>query len=181
MKRIAISGSGLCTPPESVSNEELVATFNQYVENFNRDNADRIARGEIPALQTSSAEFIVKASGIKSRHVVDRKGLVDAKLMRPQIRRRSNEEVSLSAEMGIAAAKQALQRAGRSAADVDAVLVACTDSQRPYPAIAVEIQHYLGTGGYANDMSVACASAAFGIQTASDAVRNGSARAALVI
>jgi beta-ketodecanoyl-[acyl-carrier-protein] synthase len=181
MKRIAISGTGLFTPPESVSNEELVAAFNTYVENFNRDNADKIARGETQALQASSTEFIVKASGIKSRHVVDRKGLVDAKLMRPQIRRRPNEEVSLSAEMGIKAAQQALQRSGRQAADVDVVLVACTDSQRPYPAIAVEIQHHLGTGGYANDMSVACASAAFGIQAAADAVRNGSARAALVI
>lgn len=127
MKRIAISGSGLYTPPESVSNEELVAAFNAYVESFNRDNAAAIAGGKTEALQPSSSEFIVKASGIKSRHVVDRKGLVDAKLMRPQIRRRLNDEVSLSAEMGIKAAQQALQRAGRSVSDVDAVLVACTD------------------------------------------------------
>jgi beta-ketodecanoyl-[acyl-carrier-protein] synthase len=61
------------------------------------------------------------------------------------------------------------------------VLVACSNMQRPYPAMAVELQHYLGAGGYGYDMNVACASAAFGVQTAVDAVSRGSARAALVV
>ena len=181
MKRVAITGSGLYTPPESVSNDELVASFNAYVEQFNRKHANAIASGAEQALQASSSEFIEKASGIKSRHVLDKKGILDTAVMRPQLRRRSNDEPSLSCEVGLAAAKEALERAGRKPEDVDALLVACTDSQRPYPAIAVEIQHYLGARGYAHDMSVACASAAFGIQTAADAVRNGSARVALVI
>jgi beta-ketodecanoyl-[acyl-carrier-protein] synthase len=45
----------------------------------------------------------------------------------------------------------------------------------------VEIQAALGAGGYAYDMNVACASAAFGVQAAVDAVRLGNARAALVV
>lgn len=46
--------------------------------------------------------------------------------------------------MAVAAAREALQRAGRSAADIDGVIVACSNLQRAYPAIAVEVQAALG-------------------------------------
>lgn len=176
-----ISGSGLYTPPETISNDELVAAFNEYVRRENLRNAADIAAGRRAALTESSSEFIVKASGIRSRHVVDRSGILDPEVMRPRIRRRSNEQPSLLCEMGLAAARQALERAGRGADDVDGVLVACSNLQRPYPAIAVELQHRLGISGYAYDLNVACASAAFGVQAAVDAVERGSARAVLVV
>lgn len=181
MKKVCISGSGLFTPAESVSNDELVATFNRYVESFNAENATAIASGTVEPLQPSSSEFIVKASGIKARYTVNKAGVVDPKVMRPLIRKRGDDEPSLLVEMGLAAARQALERAGREPGDVDAVLVACSNMQRPYPAMAVELQHYLGAGGYGYDMNVACASAAFGVQAAVDAVSRGSARAALVV
>jgi beta-ketodecanoyl-[acyl-carrier-protein] synthase len=79
------------------------------------------------------------------------------------------------------AAREAHEAANRKADEIDLVIVACSNLQRAYPAIAVELQHRLGTSGYAYDMNVACASATFGIQAAHDAVRNGSARAALVV
>ena len=176
-----ITGSGLYTPPESISNDELAASFNEYVAGWNREHAAEIAEGRVEALAPSSSEFILKASGIKSRHVVDRRGVLDPELMRPQIRRRSNEEPSILAEMSLAAARQALEAAGREPREIDGVLVACSNLERPYPAIAVEVQHHLGAGGYAFDLNVACASAAFGMQTAVDAVNGGSARAVLVI
>jgi beta-ketodecanoyl-[acyl-carrier-protein] synthase len=179
--RAAITGSGLFTPAESISNDELVAAYNAYAEQYNRAHAPQIAAGSVEALTPSSSEFIVKASGIKSRHVVDKAGVLDTAHMRPRIRTRGNDEPSLMCEMGLAAANQALQRAGRSPADVDAVLVACSNLQRPYPAIAVELQHYLGAKGFAYDINVACASAAFGIQAAVDAIAQGSARAVLVV
>jgi beta-ketodecanoyl-[acyl-carrier-protein] synthase len=181
MKRVAITGTGLFTPAESISNDELVVAFNRYVDNFNARNADAIAAGSVQPLAHSSSEFIVKASGIKARNVVNKSGILDPGVMRPQIPRRGNDEPSIMAEMGLIAARQALQRAGRKPEDVDAVLVACSNLARPYPAIAVELQHYLGAKGFAYDMNVACASATFGIQAAVDAVRNGSARAALVV
>jgi beta-ketodecanoyl-[acyl-carrier-protein] synthase len=168
-----IVGSGLYTPPESITNEELVASFNEYVRRENEARAE--------PLSASSSEFIVKASGIRNRHVVDRRGILDPQRMRPQIRRRSNDEPSQLAEMAVLAARQALERGGRAAADVDAVLVACSNLERAYPAVAVEVQQLLGAGGYAFDLNVACASAAFGVQTAVDAVSRGSARAVLVV
>lgn len=179
--RAAITGSGLFTPAESISNDELVASYNAYAEQHNRAHAAAIAAGSVEALTPSSSEFIVKASGIRARHVVDKAGVLDVARMRPRIRTRGDDEPSLMCEMGLAAAGEALQRAGRTAADVDAVLVACSNLQRPYPAIAVELQHYLGVKGFAYDINVACASAAFGIQAAVDAIAQGSARAVLVV
>lgn len=58
MKRAVISGTGLYTPPHSISNEELIECFNTYVNQFNRDNAVAIAAGEIKALEESSTAFI---------------------------------------------------------------------------------------------------------------------------
>ncbi|MFA5938771.1 MAG: beta-ketoacyl-ACP synthase III [Sinimarinibacterium sp.] len=181
MIQAAITGTGLYTPPLSISNDELVACYNAYVDRYNHDNGAAIAEGRLPALPASSSEFIFKASGIRSRHVVDRDGILDLDVMRPRIPLRGDDEPSLMCEMGVAAAREALANANRKAEDVDLVIVACSNMQRGYPAIAVEIQHHLGVSGYAYDMNVACASAAFGIQAAVDAVRMGNARAALVV
>lgn len=179
--RVAITGSGLFTPTESISNDELVASFNAYVERHNREHAVAIAAGTVQPLAPSSSEFIVRASGIRSRYVVDKSGVLDVDRLRPRIRARGEDEPSLLCEMGLAAAAEALRAAGRTAADVDAIVVACSNLPRAYPALAVEIQQRLGAHGWAYDMNVACASAAFGIQAAVDAVRQGSAGAVLVI
>jgi beta-ketodecanoyl-[acyl-carrier-protein] synthase len=181
MKTAALTGTGLFTPAESIANDELVASFNAYVEAFNVEHAAAIAAGSVQPLQASSSEFIFKASGIQSRYVVDKAGVLDITRMRPRIRTRGNDEPSLMVEMGLAAARQALERAGRTASEVDFIVVAASNLQRAYPAVAVELQHYLGASGFAYDMNVACASAAFGVQAAVDAVRLGSARLALVV
>ncbi|MES9972584.1 MAG: beta-ketoacyl-ACP synthase III [Candidatus Thiodiazotropha sp.] len=181
MTDIVISGSGLYTPPHSISNEELVQTFNQYVDLYNAQHSDEIAAGNVAALEYSSNEFIVKASGIKSRYVVDKKGVLDPERMRPEIPERADDELCLLGEIGVAAARQALESAGREAHQVDLVIVACSNLQRAYPAIAIEIQHHLGCSGYGYDMNVACSSATFGIGAAADAIRSGTASCALVI
>ena len=62
MKKVLISGTGLFTPEESISNEGLIASFNAYVELFNTKNAEAIERGEVQALRTSFPEFVEKAS-----------------------------------------------------------------------------------------------------------------------
>lgn len=176
-----ISATGLYTPPDSISNEELVASFNLYVDRFNADNAAAIADGTVEALQPSSVEFIEKASGIKARHVVSKAPILDPDVMCPRLAERPNETLSILAEIGVAAAREALARAGRDAQDVDAVICACSNLQRAYPAIAIEIQDALGIQGFGFDMNVACSSATFGIQTAADFIRAGNARSVLVV
>ena len=178
---IVISGTGLYTPAQSISNDELVESFNSFVDSFNADNAEAIAAGEMEAQEHSSSEFIVKASGIQSRYVVNKSGVLDPGRMAPEIAERSNEEQSIQCEIGVAAAEQAMAMAGKTAADIDAVLVACSNLQRPYPAMAVELQAALGIEGWGYDMNVACSSATFGIQAAKDAIANGSARCVLVV
>jgi beta-ketodecanoyl-[acyl-carrier-protein] synthase len=173
--RPVISATGLFTPPESITNEELVASFNAYVD---RHNA---AHPGAEPLTYSSAEFIEKASGIKARHVMSKAAILDPEIMCPRLPERSNDELSVMAEIGVAAARQALARAGRRAQDVDAVLCAASNMQRAYPAMAIEIQQALGIEGFGFDMNVACSSATFGIQTAADYIRSGNARSVLVV
>jgi len=176
-----IAATGLYTPPNSLSNAELVETFNAYVERFNAANAEAIADGRVEALNPSSVEFIEKASGIKSRFVVDKTGLMDPDLMRPVIAERPNEEISVLAEIAVEAAKAALARWGKPVSEIDAVICAASNMQRPYPAMAIEVQQALGIEGFAFDMNVACSSATFGIKTAADFVASGSARAVLMV
>jgi beta-ketodecanoyl-[acyl-carrier-protein] synthase len=178
---VVISATGLYTPPFTISNAELVASFNTYVERFNSEHAAAIAAGETQALLPSSVEFIEKASGIKHRFVLEKDGMLDVDRMVPIIPERPNEALSLQAEVSVLAAKQALERAGRDPMDVDAVICSCSSLQRPYPALAIEVQNALGAGGFGYDMNVACSSATFAIQNASDIIRAGHARSVLVV
>jgi beta-ketodecanoyl-[acyl-carrier-protein] synthase len=178
---IVISGTGLFTPPFSISNEELVNSFNRYVALQNERHAAEIAAGTREPLANSSVEFIEKASGIKARYVMDKSGVLDEQRMYPRLPERPDEEPSIQCEMAVAAAREAMQQAGKTAADIDAVIVACSNMQRPYPAMAIEVQAALGIGGFAYDMNVACSSATFGIQAAYNAVNSGNARCVLMV
>ena len=179
--RVVISGVGLFTPPESVSNRELVESFNEWVDHYNTEHADAIAAGVVEPQGHSNVEFIEKASGIKSRFVMNKAGIIDPLRMLPRLEPRSNDEPSVMCEIGVAAAKQAMEQANVTADDIDAVLVAASNMERAYPAIAIEVQAELGIKGFAFDMNVACSSATFGIQQAYDMVVSGNARRVLMV
>ncbi len=181
MTRPVISATGLYTPPHSISNAELVASLNAWTDNWNAEHAEDIKSGKREARQHSSVEFIEKASGIKSRYVVEKTGIIDPKVMRPHIPERPNEQISILAEIAVNAAKEAMAKAGREAKDIDAVICAASNMQRAYPAMAVEVQAAIGAQGFAFDMNVACSSATFGIQTGADFVRAGHARSVLMV
>ncbi len=181
MPSIAITGTGLFTPPHAISNDELVAAFNAYVAADNAKNAHRIASGEVKALEGSSAEFIVNASGIRRRFAMDRAGILDPAILAPRLAERSNEEHSIQCEMALSAAREALAQANLAPADIGVVIVACSNLQRAYPAVSVEVQEALGTKGFAFDMNVACSSATFGINVARDMVAAGSVKRVLVV
>ncbi|WP_296403994.1 beta-ketoacyl-ACP synthase III [Psychrobacter sp.] len=170
-----ITGTGLYIPPYSISNEELVESFNQYVDNYNHQYANEIEAGNREALKKSSAEFIEKVSGIKSRYVMDKKNILDPEIMTPVLpARKLGEELTVMAEMGVDALKQALNEAGIEANQLDGVIVACSNLPRPYPALSIEIQHGIGMeGGFAYDMNVACSAATFGIAQAVGSIKAG--------
>ncbi len=133
-----IAATGIHVPPNSISNEELVTAFNAYVTAFNAENAATIDALELEPLLPSSAAFIEKASGIKSRHVVDKAGILDPAVMRPNIVERPNEEISVLAEMAVLAARDALSNWGGDVGDIGAVICAAAKSQLPDPAMARE-------------------------------------------
>lgn len=179
--KIVISGSGLWKPSNVITNKELVESYNAYVEKFNSDHAADIAAGKIEEKHTSSVRFIEKTSGIKARHVYTREGILDIERMRPKFPERKDEELSNQAEIGVFAARQAMAAAGKTAADIDAVIVAAAYTQRPYPAIAIEIQNELGINGFGFDMLGACSAATFGLHRAYDSLMSGSAKCVLSI
>lgn len=180
--KIVISGSGVWTPSYSISNEELVASYNAYAEKFNTEHAARIAAGEIEEMPFSSERFIEKSSGIKSRYVYTREGILDIERMRPKFPLRSEDELSIQAEIAVSAAREAMTEAGKTATDIDAVIVSCGHTQRTHPAIAIEVQNALGIeGGFGFDMLVACSAATFGLHRAYDALMSGSASCVLAI
>jgi len=181
MTQAVITATGLYTPPDSIDNAALVASFNAWVDAENTRHAEAITRGEREPLAHSSEAFILKASGIESRYVMEASGILDPDRMRPRMPQRANDALSVQAEMGMAAASQALDEAGIRADQLDLIIVACSNLQRPYPAIAVELQAALGAGGYAFDMNVACSSATFAIDMATNAIRAGSLERVLVV
>ncbi len=180
-RQCVIGGTGLFTPTESISNAELVAAHIASVVRFNEEHAEEISAGLTDERVESSERFIVKASGIEQRYVMDKKGILDPDRLRPRLRLRGDEEHSIQCEMSLAAILPALEQASREPAEVDAVIVACSNLQRPYPAIAVEVQAALGASGWGYDLNVACSSATFGIQAAVDSVASGNARCAVVV
>ncbi len=181
MNSVVISGTGLFQPANVITNAELVASYNAYVEQYNKLHAHEIASGHLVALEPSSVEFIEKASGIKQRYVLDKAGVLDINRMYPKWAPRPDTELSLMAEVAVDAARKAMERAGKTGADIDAVICSAANMQRAYPAMAIEIQQALGAKGYGFDMNVACSSATFGIQQAVDAIRNGSANCVLMV
>ncbi len=177
MKRVCISGIGVEIPEASISNEELVGSFNSWVD---RENVGRGARGE-KLIERSSADFIVQASGIKKRHVYDKEGILDPERMTPRIPERADDDLSVMAEFGALAARKAFDDAGADPADVDMIICSAAHLQRPYPAIAIEMQKELGTSGAGFDMNLGCSSAIGAIHVAVNLVRTGAHRKVLVV
>ena len=181
MHNIYIAGTGIWHPEEKILNDELVNSYNSYVEKFNSDNELDIANGKIDSMELSSAEFIQKASGILSRYVIDKEGILDINRMMPRVDNEHPDRLSIHAKVGIEAAKKAMSQANISSNDIDAVIVGTSHAARNYPAVAIEIQNELGINGYAYDMLVGCSSTTFAINNAYSDIASGLANTILVI
>ncbi len=184
MVDVVISGTGLHVPENKITNEELVAAFNEHVDQFNAEHKADIDAGLMPAKQHSSAEFIEKASGIKERRLVDVKGVMDLNRMMsimPDGGHGDEETPSFQAHMGIEASKAALAQAGIDASDIDQLVCSSAVMQRPFPAMGIEVQHFLGTGGSALDMVMGCSSATYGLIAGVNAIKSGIANRVLMV
>lgn len=181
MSNIVISGSGLFIPPHTISNDELIEAYNAYVEKFNADNAAAIEAGDVDALPSSSSEFVEKASGIKSRYVMYKEGMLDPEHMAPIFKPALAGDEPETVAMAIAAGSEAMEQANKKPEDIDLVIMGTTNHQRPYPSAAVEVQQKLGIKGFAYDMGIACSTMTFAMINAYAALKAGTAKCALVV
>ena len=181
MKQVVISGTGVYVPPNVITNEELVESFNSYVKQYNHQHQDEISAGTLEALKESSSDFILKASGITKRHFLDKEGILDPDFMTPRLVERADDEPSYQCEMAVEAGKAALKMAQLDPSDIDMVIMSCSSFSRSYPAIAVEAQKFLGISGYAFDMNIACSSATFATQLAANTIQCGNAKRVLIL
>ena len=124
---------------------------------------DRImSNDELSQFVDTSDEWIRERTGIEERHFAS--------------------EDETTADIGTAAAKQALERAGIEPSKIDLIILATSTPDNTFPATAVEIQARLGiTHGAAFDMQAVCSGFVFGLATADNFLRCGQYERALVI
>jgi beta-ketodecanoyl-[acyl-carrier-protein] synthase len=179
--RTSITGHGVWHPDTVLENDELCATFNEYARRENLKNAELIAAGKVQPIKESTPAWVVQASGIKLRYVEDKTGLLDPERMCPNIPDRPEDQLSIQAEYSVNAGRRALELAGRAPEDVDLIVLGCSNLQRMYPSIAIEVQNALGAHGYGFDILLGCSAATGATQLASQAVQLGQAQCALVV
>jgi beta-ketodecanoyl-[acyl-carrier-protein] synthase len=84
-------------------------------------------------------------------------------------------------DASVAMVVEAIDHAGLQPSDIDLVICSASHQQRPYPAIAIEIQNALGMTGAGFDMGLGCSSAAAGLHVAYNLVRTGAQKRVMVV
>ncbi|GAU80366.1 beta-ketoacyl-ACP synthase III [Bosea sp. BIWAKO-01] len=121
-----------------------------------------VTNAELAERVDTTDEWIVQRTGIRQRHIAA-----------------DDEPTSV---VGLKAAQAALADAGMDASEIDLIIVATATPDHTFPATATQIQAALGiTEGAAFDLQAVCSGFVFGLATADNFIKAGSARAALVI
>jgi 3-oxoacyl-[acyl-carrier-protein] synthase III len=121
-----------------------------------------MTNAEMAKIVDTSDEWITERSGIRQRYIAG--------------------DDELTSDLGIAAARQALVRAGIDPIDIDLVICATATPDRTFPATAVKIQHGLGvTKGAAFDVQAVCSGFVFAMTVADNFLKTGQFRRAVVI
>ena len=121
-----------------------------------------MTNADMSRIVDTTDEWITERTGIKQRHIA--------------------ADGELTSDLGIAAAKQALVRAGIDPVDIDLVICATATPDRTFPATAVRIQAGLGiTNGAAFDIQAVCSGFVYGLTTADAFLKTGQFKRALVV
>ncbi|HRK19384.1 MAG TPA: beta-ketoacyl-ACP synthase III [Hyphomicrobiaceae bacterium] len=121
-----------------------------------------LSNAELASMVDTSDEWIVERTGISARHIA--------------------AEGELTSDLGIAASRQALVRAGIDPLDIDLVICATATPDRTFPATAVRIQNQLGISkGAAFDVQAVCSGFVYGLTTADALLRTGQFKRAIVV
>ena len=110
----------------------------------------------------TSNEWIIERTGIQARHFV-------------------GPEQSAS-DLGVEAARRAMDMAGVGPADIDLIIVATSTPDMVFPATAAIIQHKLGMAGCpVFDVQAVCSGFVYALTVGDAMIRGGNAKRALVI
>ena len=121
-----------------------------------------LTNAELEGMVETADEWIVQRTGIRSRHLA--------------------APGELTSDLGLKAARAALDHAGVDAASIDLIVLATSTPDNTFPASAVTIQAGLGiTHGAAFDMQAVCSGFVFALSTADAMLVAGRAKRALVI
>ena len=124
-------------------------------------NADLARELAANGVETSD-EWIVERTGSRARHFA--------------------ADGVVSSDLAVAAARAALQAAGRSANEIDLIVVATSTPDMIFPSTACSVQHKLGIAGCpAFDLQAVCSGFVYGLTVADAMIRTGAATRALVI
>jgi 3-oxoacyl-[acyl-carrier-protein] synthase-3 len=117
---------------------------------------------DLARLVDTNDQWIRERTGIEQRHIA--------------------EPGELTSDLGIAASRQAIVRAGIDPVDIDLVICATATPDRTFPATAVRIQSGLGvTKGAAFDVQAVCSGFIFALAVADNFIKSGQTRRALVV
>jgi len=124
---------------------------------------DRILTNhELEQMVDTSDEWITKRTGIKERHIA------------------APEQAT--SDLALAAGRVALERAGMDASEVEAIIIATSTPDYPFPATACLVQTALGAeNAMCYDLEAACSGFLFGVTQGASMIAAGVARNALVI
>jgi 3-oxoacyl-[acyl-carrier-protein] synthase III len=121
-----------------------------------------MTNADMAKLVDTTDEWIVERTGIRERHIAD--------------------ESERTSDLGIAAAKQALVRAGIDPIDIDLIICATATPDRTFPATAVTIQRALGvTKGAAFDIQAVCSGFVYAMAVADNFIKAGQFKRAIVV
>ena len=124
--------------------------------------AKTLTNKDLESLVDTSDEWIVARTGIRERHIA------------------ADDE--FTSDLATHAARRALEAAGRTAADVDLILVATSTPDMVFPSSATILQNKLGIAGCpAFDVQAVCSGFVYALTVADAMIRTGSAKCALVI
>ena len=121
-----------------------------------------MTNNDLARLVDTSDEWIRERTGIEQRHIA--------------------EPGEVTSDLGIAASRQAIVRAGIDPIDIDLVVCATATPDRTFPATAVRIQAGLGvTKGAAFDVQAVCSGFIYALAVADNFIKSGQSRRALVV
>jgi 3-oxoacyl-[acyl-carrier-protein] synthase-3 len=124
-------------------------------------NADLVAELAAKGVETSD-EWIVERTGIRARHFAS--------------------DGMYSSDLGLQAARSALEAAGRSAQDIDLIIVATSTPDMVFPSTACILQNKLGAHGCAAfDVQAVCSGFIYALTIADAMIQTGAAKCALVV